>query len=509
MLSFFEQHPQPKGASGKVYFHDESRFTRALTNGEIDLAASQEMVIRFAKAGWHIVFITRKETGNPVIDSIMNTLAFANASDYLVKLSANVVRGRAHWGAQGYWLGGPAPFPTQRVEANTRRTLTLGVKSTEKCVLQVDPQKLPHWIRAAEMVLNGSTITDVQRYFIEHVPTLSKKPQSIWNHSAVRKMLTNRVLVGELNYALKGERQIVKAQWPPLVPIALFDRVSEELERRRTGGNLPGRRKNSTYPLQLTRCAECGVRLRGQVNDGVRFYRHPSIKAHYIPKEIVDRAVAAGCRSFTLDAAELEFRIAKTIAVGRLQDEAIQTVRKCFDEDQESERATARDRLDTLGAAVSRLRKQYENSREAIREVNASALRKDLLADAAELGRELQERESQYSTTLRHMHEDEQAVDELEYRLKTSNDVIARWHQASIDEQQVIFDWWVDELSVSVKYSGLTRAPRHRLAVVGLSLLPRGVGQRQIEVAPRNSRANSGLRSAASYVVTRCSVSSI
>jgi DNA invertase Pin-like site-specific DNA recombinase len=78
----------------------------------------------------------------------------------------------------------------------------------------------------------------------------------------VRGILTSPLYIGRL-------RNGAKANWPPLVPLELWERAIAVRERRATNTGRPAAPARS-YALPMLRCADCGRRLHGDTG----YYRH-------------------------------------------------------------------------------------------------------------------------------------------------------------------------------------------------------------------------------------------
>src|SRR5690606_19098718 len=112
---------------------------------------------------------------------------------------------------------------------------------------------------------------------------LKTRKNKAWGHTQIRNMLTNRTLVGliEYSYTLDGEpgQLLIPAVWGDLVDRNLFDAVQREVERRSSDSRNRQRRERQQYIL-TPRCAHCGIAYHGSVlneerYDRARVYRHP------------------------------------------------------------------------------------------------------------------------------------------------------------------------------------------------------------------------------------------
>lgn len=98
--------------------------------------------------------------------------------------------------------------------------------------------------------------------------------------SSLQKLLTNKSYIGlrEIN-KLKNQTEIVKANWPGILDLDLFNKVQERLELNKNKYK-PDEWKKYPFPLtELLICGECGKHLGGKSGHGRNgkhfYYGHP------------------------------------------------------------------------------------------------------------------------------------------------------------------------------------------------------------------------------------------
>ena len=151
-------------------------------------------------------------------------------------------------------------------------------------------------------------------------------------HSAIKNFLTNRALIGRIEYLGDGNanraRQEVDANWEAIVDPAIFQHVSQTLAKRTAAGGGRTRRLREQYPLTAV-CAHCGIEYNGgrtKASQGNRRqYAHGNPKERLF-NELHQRRVAAGCKIWYVDAVALEDGIKDLIIAQRGSGEFKQAV---------------------------------------------------------------------------------------------------------------------------------------------------------------------------------------
>lgn len=208
------------------------------------------------------------------------------------------------------------PWGTQRVDMVTNRVLKKGEFATPgggKVALIADPPAIELWHRAARRIVAGASLDAVGRELFKE-GDLGLRGGKL-GHSSIKKLLTNRALIGRVTYLDDGrgerERHEVDAKWAPLVDLALFNLVGDRLASRLPEGGHRHRRKRGLYSLAPV-CAHCGLEYNGGRNKAAqgsgRCYTHANPKQRAQPDNY-EQMHSAGCSVWSVDAADIEDQI--------------------------------------------------------------------------------------------------------------------------------------------------------------------------------------------------------
>jgi DNA invertase Pin-like site-specific DNA recombinase len=326
MLAFCEENRRPATDPGRVEMYDPSRFGRSLNaEGRPDIMEFIATYHRFERSGWQLHFLTVPRTGEPLAD-IINIAVYAYAAAiYSVNLSKNVTSGLRRIAKEGWWMGGPAPWGTRRMDSTNGRILSQKETASARArtILVPDPDVLPHWEPAARLLLQGATWDGIgEELFGEGI----RGPRGgALGHSAIRNFLTRPELVGKIDVVDRTvDPHVVEridAKWDAMVDVELFRSVQEEVERRASDSRNQQRRERGTFILRPV-CGSCGGEFHGSrsakvAGDG-RAYVHgrPTIR----DGELFDRFKGAGCKQYNVVADELECAIRDLILEERGSD---------------------------------------------------------------------------------------------------------------------------------------------------------------------------------------------
>ncbi|MCU0649960.1 MAG: recombinase family protein, partial [Gemmatimonadaceae bacterium] len=307
MLEFCRAHPRSTQSPGKIQMWDISRLMRGVDGrGAADPLPALNLINELKALGWTVQFVDKPVVEGPY-GVLMSVFDAFQAGQYSAELSKNVKRGKQSVAAQGFWVGGSAPWGTKRVVHKTGVVLNHGELSlpNDRIVLAPDENVLRIWKRCAEMICSRRSLSSVAaQLYAEGVVGRNGRPLS---HSSLRNFLTNPVLVGRVEFrdsSAPGGRRRVKAMWPPMVDEGLMDAVVERLGHKsrygRSGSSRNTRKRGELYPL-TPRCGRCGARFigtrYGAKQGRARAYAHEWPKRH--ENELIhDRIRAAGCRNW-------------------------------------------------------------------------------------------------------------------------------------------------------------------------------------------------------------------
>jgi DNA invertase Pin-like site-specific DNA recombinase len=486
MLSFAQENPRPKEDPGVIYLFDPSRFGRTLdVNGKPDVLAFLATYSAFENAGWQLHFVTMHRTGELLADVMMLVVHAFSAAQYSATLSTNVIRGRVDHASRGYWTAGRAPFGALRAVEGSGEVLGPGVRKTPGgggIVLKADPAVIPIWEQAARLVIGGAALGKVGALlFAQGVRGPSKRRGKL-GHKSIRNLLTNPALAGRLVYRgnqtdAKGKRRMedIKARWGPLVDMALFNQVAEELAHRGQSPRNRTRKKREHYPLSVT-CAACGGEYTGgrlsKAQGEPRVYSHTKPVVRMRP-DVAETFHKKGCKVWTVSAEEIETKIRDLIAGQRTAPEFEAEIKRLI-----LERDNFRKRADeAVGAARLKLEKcqlEYGNLARTVRLVGVDhdderdPLVKELVAAKACVDtarREVQEAE-------RFARSKDEVWAEVSRIIADSRNIASAWDQATPEQRTTLIRYWVLHIMIVVqRIPGMKRANR-KTAIVTLRTVP-------------------------------------
>ena len=129
---------------------------------------------------------------------------------------------------------------------------TIGYIIDQEQYFQIDPVKAPFVLDAFKMYDEGSTMSEIRDHLNEHnVLNNRGKPHTI---NSVAKILKNRRYIGEYKY-----RDIVVPNGiPAIVPVDLFERVQEKIEKNKKA---PARHKAEEITCSQPSCSAATVGL--------------------------------------------------------------------------------------------------------------------------------------------------------------------------------------------------------------------------------------------------------
>jgi len=153
---------------------------------------------------------------------------------------------------------------------------TIGYVIDQEQNFQIDLVKAPFVLDAFKMYDEGSTMSEIRDYLNEHnVLNNRGNPHTV---NSVAKILKNRRYIGEYKY-----RDIVVPNGiPAIVPVDLFERVQEKIEKNKKA---PARHKAEDDYLLTTKlfCGHCGAYMCGESGRGrsgkvYHYYKCVSVK---------------------------------------------------------------------------------------------------------------------------------------------------------------------------------------------------------------------------------------
>ena len=269
--------------------YDSARYKNKLKKNGVKVISATEVISEGAEG--------------VILESVLEGMA----EYYSVDLSEKVVRGLTVNATKCKWNGGNLP---------------IGYLVDEEQRLKVNDLTAPYVLEVFKKYDEGSTIADIRVYLAEKNIKNTKGRAISW--AAVQHMLSNRRYIGEYSY----RETIVPNGIPAIVPLDLFERVQEKLEKNKKA---PARAKAAEKYLLTTKifCGHCGTSMNGESgksHNGVvhRYYKCHGVKKKTgckkkpIRKEWIEDLVIAETKAMLMDDAAIEAIVSMLM---RLQDE--------------------------------------------------------------------------------------------------------------------------------------------------------------------------------------------
>lgn len=484
MAMFCQAHPQSLDDPGWIEIYDPSRFGRPLTaQGREDIMRFLREVEFFTDLGWRIRFTNVTLTGEPFADALTMVTHAYMAAAFSAKLARDVRRGKRHWAEGGGWIHGTAPFPAKRFDSEAGRVLERGELARPGVggtILVAPEEDVRHWIDGAQMLMDGHSLDSVGDEW--HRRGLQGPFGGKWGHKQVRNSLTNRALIGLIDYSYRDPETgqegalVIPAKWEPLVPIELFDAVQRELEARSESPSHRARKRREVYPLkEVVRCAACGATYTGarlaKAQGSGRCYQHPALNERMDP-ERYRRSVAAGCRRWTILAEELETTIKDLIVAQRASSEYESEMRALL-----LERSGTRTRAEVQARkAEDKLGELKREQREIVRlqmEAARRGLDPGLYFDELDgIQKRIAFAEREHKEAERFAESATEGWSRMEAIINETRNLTAIWHTLSLEERGRIFDQWVDSVLIAIEpIPGMKRANR-KFGIIYLESAP-------------------------------------
>ncbi len=192
-------------------------------------------------------------------------------------------------------------------------TLPIGYVVDEEQRLQINKMTSPYVVEAFKQYDEGSTITEIRDYLKGKGVTNTKGRPITWG--AVQHMLSNRRYIGEYSF----RETVVPDGIPAIVPLALFERVQEKLEKNRKA---PARAKAEEDYLLTTKlfCGHCGTSMNGESGKSRNGTVHRYYKCHAVKKKLND------CKKKSVKKEWIEDLVVKETMAMLMDDDAIEAI---------------------------------------------------------------------------------------------------------------------------------------------------------------------------------------
>lgn len=495
LLDFCRSNSRSKKTPGRVEMYDPSRFGRTLDeDGTPDIMSFIAVLNEFTRCGWRVEFVTVDRTGDDLVDMITMALYAYAAALYSKNLSESVVRGRVKHAADGWWVGGSAPWGTKRFDTQASRVLEDGERSTPGgggTILQPDRAVLKLWKPAARRIMAGASLDAVGAHLFDKGVRGPRGGKV--GHAALRNFLLNPALIGVVEYheakdknGARAERR-VKAKWDPMVDEELFEQLAKRLHGHSRASGPRRRRRRELFPLTPA-CAHCGVEYNGgrlaAAQGSARGYVHAQ------PKERMDadafrRQHEHGCKAWYVDAEELEVKIKDLIVAERTSDDFVAEVRVLVEE-RDTFRVAANDAVHAAEEDLARAKHEYATLARTLAAVaKATARAGDAWSDEAAgeavdplaeqliaAKQRLRTAEGELAEARAFAASKERAWERLQSIIYESRTLAAAWEKSGPEERRILLEYWVlDVLIVVEPIPGMRRANR-KTALVRLRSAP-------------------------------------
>lgn len=510
LIKACREDPQPKESPGRVEVYAPDRFGRPVTeDNKPDVWAFTGEVLELQQHGWRVEFVTMERSDNQLMDGMQLLMHGHQSSMYSANLSTTVKRGKAHHAREGYWIHGDPPHGTIRYVEGSARVLNEGEEpagheavvltgrsdvpagevevarvlragetapANANVLLAGIPEVLNQWSGAADDYLNGLSLKRVGER-LRDAGITGKRSGKTMGSSSVRNFLSNRALIGEVEYTRtdetgRGYPEIFDARWPPLVDPALWHSVQEELDRRTSKRR---RKSQERYPLNPV-CAHCGSPYWGSTistdsSTSVRVYRHASSHSEKHP-ERYSLMQDYECIRYQIHAEELEEVLRRLIARERGTPGFESQLRKLVLDDS-SHRERALRRVKDLKARVSTLEDEEEAAVENMGEAKAAGLSTEsFFKRVAEIQRELRVHRSDLREALRAADAERSEWDRMMTAIDETRSIDEFWDTLTLEERSLIYDHWVVAVFIAVERLEDRERGHPRTAIVYLSEAP-------------------------------------
>lgn len=459
LKQFCEQHPQPLEVPGIIDIYDPSRFGRPLTSqGKADIMAFLFQKHFFDSLGWQIRFTNVQLIGDAFADAVTMVTHAYMASAYSAELKKKVALGKHTHAQSGRWIHGIAPYPARRYDDLKKCYLEdgeLAQASRQGTVLKVPLTDRKNWEDAGRMYLAGHSLQAIGSEMFRR--GLKTRKNKAWGHAQIRNMLTNKALVGliEYNHTMDGKsvKLLISAAWGNLVDRDLFDAVQREVERRSSDSRNRQRRERQQYIL-APRCAHCGIAYHGSVlneerYDRARVYRHPMPRPDQDPEQYEVTKVA-GCRNWTIRADEFESVMKDLIVSQRGTSEFEDAMRESILKKSGLQSATA-ERAALLATELSKVETRYAAAVEAELEARMEGRDAGMYKSRVDqLHQEVEFHRKEFEDAKRKAERPADSWTRVRRAIRETRNIGAIWPHLGLGERKFIFDEWIYELLVLV-----------------------------------------------------------
>ena len=280
---------------------------------------SQHYKRRLRKVGIKVISLTQQYDPDTVEGGLTKGLYELLDEHYIDALSVAVADGQKERYYDGKHVG--------RIPIGYMRDLTNSCSRVERgqtvfdWKLIPDPHLAPMVIEGFRRYATGQySFLDLARW-ANAAGYKNRNGESFtrWSWQVILKNVSYTGYIGFKRKSEPNKYELVRAQFEPLVDLALFKEVQERLKGRTTCHGRPAQHR--TYILRgIARCADCSRTLTGEARSGGRrlYYRDPGARdsdcqGWLVPAEPVEQQLATGLKRLRLSSEA----VARVLAVLR------------------------------------------------------------------------------------------------------------------------------------------------------------------------------------------------
>lgn len=483
LLRFCSLNRQPPDAPGTILCYEYDRFARSVdSNFKVNMHEYHRAVLELHDLGWELDYVLTPRSGEMLADVLMGSIKPIMAGEYLTKLSTTSRAGKRRVGQEGYWIGGPAPWPAARFDTRINVKLVKSQRSSNAASILVphSEEQVRLWEECARMFLDGSSYYGVIRFLqvngIYSFRNLGAGAEASGRISADTLFfaMTNTALIGHTDYNFStknGEHDRVetKLKWDPIVDEDLFWKVKTYLETRRDQ-KVSTRRPTTTFVRAY--CTECGSAYRYNAPNGYRYLVHPT--ALSLGKESQDAMEAHACQNWTVPLAAVEKFVLSTILAHRASPEFYTSIQQILGMQDDIQSVVDSD-AERVQRVATGLERQLRNLQSSLQFANSPAEQEMVFGKIREVRTQLAEvaaqldqhrrRSVQAKTLASEMLEQFEETHTLAHLCELGGD-------SGLQARQRLFSIWIHRVYIEVQSTGKGRKDSKKFVHIFLRTIP-------------------------------------
>jgi hypothetical protein len=300
-----------------------------------------------------------------------------------------------------------------------------------------------------------------------------------FSHGAVKKYLTNRLLIGRVEYDQEHpdgsiERCEAKAMWEPLVDTELFAAVEETARKRSRNPRARRRKKQHRFPLGPL-CNHCGVSYVGNTyskdQGRARSYHHPTPKARFDP-EVHEAFLKAGCIEYHVVADELETGI-KDLIVSQRASQSYEEALRALIMERDETRKDAEERASAARTELDRQQRSLKKVKRLISEIADPDFDEDEFKEQFKQAKQrVREARRKVELAEEFAASTENAWKRTRAAIHETRNIAESWERMDIEDRRILFSHWVEEVHIVVEKLPEMKRANNKTAVVWLRDIP-------------------------------------